>query len=385
VLADELPPTLDARLRYLLRHIQPRWPAKPDGVAAAPEGTSGSSKKAPDRPAGHLFLGSIASNAANAQRIVPERPQPLDNAAWAANSTDRAAELYCHQCMAHIQQEYIVRSYINADKFDEPCVHVKSGSKQQFCFVCFFLVSTVSVQQDLHSTVNGIARTCLCRFTALLTTLATRVQEAAARSVIAHIQRAGAASVDEPEVLASAAFNAESPIANALAKANSLLRPSRNAAAFVICPRSVLPAQGLEHHLVYLHCGSDAKISSAADKDSNGKSKTQGKGSGSSDKELGMCIVHVARAVPVDARMAAALADKALSRALRGSRVDCTYTVLCLNHELPVSWLAGLAGGSKGSGKEVCTCTLFLAAAHKTLMHMKCCCCSSLFCASLRM
>jgi hypothetical protein len=112
--AEQLPACIDVRLRYLITHCQPTrpiagWASVPSGVPEATQPGSANGKAPKNRPAGHLYLGSICSQAANARDVRLCAPKPLDNPAWAAQSADDAAELYCEQCLAHIFEEYLVR------------------------------------------------------------------------------------------------------------------------------------------------------------------------------------------------------------------------------------------------------------------------------------
>jgi hypothetical protein len=194
------------------------------------------------------------------------------------------------------------------------------------------------------------------------------LQEAAARAVTGLIQRGGAASMDEPEVLSTCAATVDSPLGSALYKANSLCG-GKGVEALLLCPRTALPAQGLEHHLIYISAqgGSSAAqldpavarleptlaVGGSEERGGDGDVLTQREAAAAMSR-ADMRIGHVSRAVPVDVKMADALSGERFRQALGGARVDHQFVVLCVNVALPATWLAASAGG-KGSGREVRT------------------------------
>ena len=105
--AEALASHVEPRLRYFLTHAQPRRQAAKQVVANTAPGAQcvqGTEKK----EAGHLYLGSLCGGKSGARGFVPPQTAPLDYPAWQRRHADSEAIAYCYQCMAHINEEYLV-------------------------------------------------------------------------------------------------------------------------------------------------------------------------------------------------------------------------------------------------------------------------------------
>lgn len=102
--AGQLARQADRRVHYFLRNCQPPHAAVP-GAAAVPSLRASTARV----PAGHLYLGALLGNETGGAKFECPAPRPMGTSEWAAASTAQSVQLYLQQCMAHAQEEYLVR------------------------------------------------------------------------------------------------------------------------------------------------------------------------------------------------------------------------------------------------------------------------------------
>lgn len=96
--AEPVNDRLDERLAHFVRS------SRPPSVIITQQGDTVT------RPAGHLYLGSLLHPSTGGVDARCPAPRPLDSRNWRGASALETAQNYLKQCMAHVNEEYLVRA-----------------------------------------------------------------------------------------------------------------------------------------------------------------------------------------------------------------------------------------------------------------------------------